>query len=95
MLPADHRPAYDSNSESETVLSQLVSASVLQTMHNWVLQDWLVEPTQSAPHSLGEGLLQLLVCVPPPHSTLHVLQDDHPPFTGVQETTPSHHIASS
>lgn len=47
------------------------------------LHAWELSPAQSLPPFAGAGLLQVRVCVPPPHSLSQVPQLDQPPLTGV------------
>ena len=49
-----------------------------------MLHDWDEEPEQLLPPHEGDGLVQVLVCVPPPQEALQALQALQPPFTGVQ-----------
>lgn len=51
----------------------------------WVLQAWDKAPVQSAPPQEGAGLVQALVCVPPPQDTEHALHAVQPPFTAEQQ----------
>ncbi|MFO0109707.1 MAG: hypothetical protein ACK52W_04130, partial [Alphaproteobacteria bacterium] len=47
-----------------------------------VLQLCELAPEQSAPPFAGAGLVQLRVCIPPPHDAEQALQSLHPPLTG-------------
>lgn len=49
-----------------------------------VLQGLLASPTHVAPPPDGEGLVQVRVCIPPPHPTEQAPKTDQPPLmTGI------------
>jgi hypothetical protein len=59
-----------------------------------VLLACVVAPTQSIPPSDGVGLVQLRVCVPPPHSTEQAPKSLNPPLTSAAHSVPNNDMMS-
>ena len=56
--------------------------------HASVLHACCASPVHAAPLPDGAGLLQLRLCVPPPHDAEHSDQLDQPPLTVSSHATP-------
>ncbi|MBI2136996.1 hypothetical protein HYU12_00590 [Candidatus Woesearchaeota archaeon] len=72
--------------EQQLVASQSPPSATHEGAHACVLHDFKESPVQLVPPHDGTGLVQLLVCVPPPHGLLHDVHALQPPATELHDT---------